>query len=60
MIVVTSSYQLTRADLLLGRCFDGDIQRARANPGLSALAWAQRVAHELLAWTHAMTIERGC
>jgi uncharacterized SAM-binding protein YcdF (DUF218 family) len=60
VIVVTSSYQLTRADLHLGRCFDGDIQRVRAVPGLSALAWARRVAHELLAWTQAMTIERGC
>jgi uncharacterized SAM-binding protein YcdF (DUF218 family) len=60
VIVVTSSYQVTRADLLLGRCFDGDIQRVSAHPGLSALAWATRVGHELLAWTHAMTIERGC
>ena len=60
VILVTSTYQVTRADLLLGRCFHGDIQRVRADPGLSALALAPRVGHELLAWTHAMTIERGC
>jgi uncharacterized SAM-binding protein YcdF (DUF218 family) len=60
VILVTSTYQVTRADLLLGRCFDGDVQRVRARPGLSAFAWLRRVGHELLAWTHAMTIERGC
>lgn len=60
VILVTSTYQVTRADLLLGRCFEGDIQRVRADPGLSALAWLRRVGHELLAWTHAMTIQRGC
>ena len=60
VIVVTSSYQLTRAELLLGRCFDGDIQRVRAEPELSPSAWAQRVGHEFLAWAHAMTIDRSC
>ena len=60
VIAVTSSYQLSRARLLLERCFDGEVLGARAQPELSALAWGQRVAHEWLAWTHAMTIERGC
>jgi uncharacterized SAM-binding protein YcdF (DUF218 family) len=60
VIVVTSSYQVTRADLLLGRCLHGEIRTVRAEPKLSLFAWAKRVAHEWLAWTHAMTIERGC
>lgn len=60
VIVVTSSYQVTRADLLLGRCFHGETQRVRAQPELSPFDWAKRVAHEWLAWSHAMTIERGC
>ena len=60
VIVVTSSYQLSRARLLLGRCMDGDVLAMRAQPELSALEWAQRIGHEWLAWTHAMTIERGC
>jgi hypothetical protein len=59
VILVTSTHQLTRAYLLLGRCFEGDVQRVRADPALSALAWLRRVGHELLAWTHAMTIDRG-
>jgi uncharacterized SAM-binding protein YcdF (DUF218 family) len=60
LLVVTSSYQLVRAGLLLGRCFEGEIRRVRAQPALSALDWLQRVRHEWLAWAHAMTVERGC
>ena len=60
VIVVTSSYQLTRARLLLERCFDGEVHAERAKPGLSLVTWAQRIAHEWLGWAHAMTIERGC
>jgi uncharacterized SAM-binding protein YcdF (DUF218 family) len=60
VIVVTSSYQLTRARLLLGRCFGGETDGARAQPKLSALDWARRVAHEWLGWTQAMTVARGC
>ncbi len=60
VIVVTSSYQLSRARLLLNRCLTGDVLAVRARPELSTLAWLQRVGHEWLAWTHAMTIERRC
>ncbi len=60
VIAVTSTYQLSRARLLLERCFDGDVRAARARPHLSVLAWGQRVAHEWIAWIHASTIERNC
>ena len=60
VIVVTSSYQLSRARLLLGRCMDGEVLAVRAQPELSAWAWVQRIGHEWLAWTHAMTTERRC
>jgi uncharacterized SAM-binding protein YcdF (DUF218 family) len=60
VIAVTSSYQLSRARLLLGRCFDGEVLGVRAQPELSALAWAQRIGHEWLAWSQAMTVKRGC
>jgi uncharacterized SAM-binding protein YcdF (DUF218 family) len=60
VIAVTSSYQLSRARLLLGRCFDGQVIGMRAQPELSAPAWARRVGHEWLAWTRAMTLQRGC
>jgi uncharacterized SAM-binding protein YcdF (DUF218 family) len=60
VIVVTSSYQLSRAGLLLGRCFNGEVLGVRAQPELSAFAWARSVGHEWLALTHAVTISRGC
>ena len=60
VIVVTSAYQLSRARLLLGRCFDGEMLGVRAQPDLSALGWTQRIGHEWVAWTYAMTLERGC
>jgi uncharacterized SAM-binding protein YcdF (DUF218 family) len=60
VIVVTSSYQLSRARLLLGRCLDSEVLAVRAQPELSALDWAERVGHEWLAWTSAMTIMRRC
>jgi uncharacterized SAM-binding protein YcdF (DUF218 family) len=60
VIVVTSSYQLTRARLLLARCFHGETQSVRAQPELSAFDWARRIAHEWMGWAAAMTIQRGC
>ncbi len=60
VILVTSSYQLSRARLLFGRCFDGDVLSVRAQPALSAVEWVQRIGHEWLGWTQAMTTKRGC
>lgn len=60
VIVVTSSYQVSRARLLLSRCLDGEVLAVRAQPELSGIEWAQRVGHEWLAWTQAMTIMRRC
>ncbi len=60
VIVVTSSYQVTRARLLLDRCFDGEVQTVRAEPHLSVVSWAQRIAHEWLGWGQAVTVHRGC
>ncbi len=60
VIVVTSSYQLSRARLLLGRCFGDEVLSVRAQPALSAFGWARRVGHEWLGWIQAMTTKRGC
>jgi uncharacterized SAM-binding protein YcdF (DUF218 family) len=60
LLVVTSSYQLTRARLLLDRCFDGDVFTARAQPDLGWIGWAARIGHEWLAWSRAVTVRRGC
>jgi uncharacterized SAM-binding protein YcdF (DUF218 family) len=60
VMVVTSSYQLSRARLLLGRCLDGEVLAVPAQPQLSALEWVQRVGHEWLGWIRAKTIMRRC
>lgn len=60
VVVVTSTYHVTRARLLVARCFKGDLAmadagtggRSRVNPGL--------IAHELGGLAYAMTLARGC
>jgi uncharacterized SAM-binding protein YcdF (DUF218 family) len=60
LLVVTSSYQVSRARLLLARCFDGEVRTTRADPDLGWLGWAERIGHEWLAWTRAVVAQRGC
>lgn len=60
LLVVTSSYQLSRAGLLLGRCFDGEVLTAVAHPELGWLDWGSRIGHEWLAWSRAVVLERAC
>lgn len=60
LLIVTSSYQLSRAGLLLGRCFDGEVLTARASPDLGWLAWGTRIGHEWLAWSRAVVVDRTC
>jgi uncharacterized SAM-binding protein YcdF (DUF218 family) len=60
LLVVTSSYQLSRAALLLDRCFDGEVLTAKAQPDLAWREWGSRVAHEWLAWSRAIVVQRSC
>lgn len=60
LLVVTSTYQLSRAGLLIGRCFDGAVLTARAQPELGWVAWGRRIGHEWLAWSRAVVVERAC
>lgn len=60
VLIVTSSYQLSRARLLLRRCLHGEVLAVHAQPELSVFGWAERVGHEWLAWTSAMTVMRRC
>ena len=60
VLVVTSTYQLSRAGLLLDRCYDGEVLTTAARPKLSLPAWGRRVAHEALAWTRAVALRRSC
>jgi hypothetical protein len=60
VLVVTSSYQVSRAGLLLDRCFDGEVLTVHADPDLGWLAWAERIGHEWLAWSRAVVVQHDC
>jgi uncharacterized SAM-binding protein YcdF (DUF218 family) len=60
LIVVTSTYHLSRSRLLLDRCFEGEILAARARPVLGVPGWTSRIGHEWVAWTTAVAAHRTC
>ncbi|MGI9606299.1 MAG: ElyC/SanA/YdcF family protein [Acidimicrobiales bacterium] len=60
IVMVTSSYHVSRAELLLKRCFDGTITAVGAETDLSASSWVNRVAHEWLGHLHARILARSC
>ncbi len=59
VVVVTSSYHLRRATLLVERCFDGRVDQIAAIPESSAAVWFGQVLHE---WGGILetTLRRGC
>lgn len=60
LVMVTSTYHVGRARLLLERCFDGDVTAVDATPDLSAWGWAQRMNHEWFGHLHARVVARDC
>jgi len=60
IIVVTSSYHVTRSRLLFERCFDGTVDVVGLRPAHDRAVFARLVMHEWLAVGHALTIQRGC
>ncbi|MEM9714203.1 MAG: YdcF family protein [Actinomycetota bacterium] len=60
LIAVTSTYQLSRAALLLERCFDGTVTRIDASPEAGVGTWVRYVAHEWVGHLHARVVARGC
>lgn len=60
LVVVTSTYHLERATMLLGRCFAGEVTTVEASPGLSVWGWASRLTHEWAGVARARLLERGC
>jgi uncharacterized SAM-binding protein YcdF (DUF218 family) len=46
IVLVTSTYHVTRARLLLGRCYDGSVEIAAATPRKGVLGWLSAIAHE--------------
>jgi uncharacterized SAM-binding protein YcdF (DUF218 family) len=60
LVVVTSTYHVARARLMLERCFDGEVVAVGADPDLSFGDWLSRVNHEWFGHLHARTISRRC
>ena len=57
--LVTSTYHVTRARMLIERCFDGRLRAVTASPGRDPLHWAARIGHEWLGTIDA-TVRRSC
>jgi uncharacterized SAM-binding protein YcdF (DUF218 family) len=60
LALVTSTYHLTRATLLLDRCFDGRIVAIEAPTDLNPASWAARIGHEWVGWGTASVLQRSC
>ncbi len=60
MVMVTSRYHVSRARLLLERCFDGDLYAIGAETDLSFSDWSARAWHEWWANLDAHVVHRSC
>jgi hypothetical protein len=59
VLVVTSGYHVSRARMVLNRCFDGKLLMIAAPQQLSKLRWAQHLLYETGAFIKA-GLQRGC
>jgi uncharacterized SAM-binding protein YcdF (DUF218 family) len=57
--VVTSSYHVVRAGLLIDRCTDADVEMVEARPLISLGRWVGRILHEIGGVASAM-VDRSC
>ena len=60
LVVVTTTYHVTRSALLFDRCFDGEVRMVAAD---RSLHWRATLGHIGREWTkvgHAAVLERGC
>jgi len=61
LVLVTSTYHLRRASLLLGRCYHGQVRRV-ATPLYNDYSWetGEQLGTEWLALVAALTLQRSC
>lgn len=59
VVLVTSTSHVTRARLLVERCYSGTLQVAPASPPASVLPWMAAIAHEWGGLAEA-AVERAC
>jgi uncharacterized SAM-binding protein YcdF (DUF218 family) len=60
LLLVTSTYHVTRVRLLYRRCFDGRVDVVGADPKTGAAEWAGAIAHEWGGLADAVMIARSC
>ncbi len=60
LVLVTSTYHVTRARILLSRCFEGDIHTVAADPGVAIPRHITRITHEVAGLAEAMLVNSGC
>ncbi|MGI9032848.1 MAG: YdcF family protein [Acidimicrobiales bacterium] len=60
IIVVTTSYHVTRARLLFDRCVSGSVAMVAAPPPYGRRVAAGQIRHEWLGVVYALTVKRGC
>lgn len=60
MTVVTTTFHVSRAGVLFGRCFDGRLDMVGAQPPYSFRSKVDAVVHEWLGLVYAETVARGC
>ena len=60
IVLVTSTYHVTRARMLLDRCFGGRVDAVKAGPGLTPARYLQRVTHEWAGVAEAVLVNRDC
>ena len=59
IVLVTSTYHVTRARLLLERCYSGTVEVAPASPDKGVFGWFAAITHEWGGLAEAL-VERGC
>jgi uncharacterized SAM-binding protein YcdF (DUF218 family) len=59
IIVVTSTYHVSRARMIIRRCFDGTLEVVAARTHISLLDWAYQFAYQTGGYLKA-AISRGC
>jgi len=59
VVLVTSTYHVTRARMLVERCYDGRVDVVAASPSTRPLHWVAALGHEWAALL-AATLRRSC
>jgi uncharacterized SAM-binding protein YcdF (DUF218 family) len=59
VIVVTSKYHVSRAQMLIDRCFGGRVEVVAAQEGIPPLEWAFQFAYQTGGYLKA-ALNRGC